>query len=480
MTQAKTQMTLDDVFAPRGIAIVGVSAARIAFAELVLHSLKEAEFPAIYPVNPKYQEVLGLPCYPNLNAIPGVVDHVVVNIPAEKTLALLDECAAKGVRSVHFFTAGFKESGDHDRAELEQQMLEKAKTGGFRIIGPNCVGIFVPKNRVVNHFNVPLDPGPVAFMSQSGGHAQNLPSFSAPRGIRFSKVVSYGNALDVDENELLDYFAADPETEIIAAYMEGVKDGRRFRRALTSAAAKKPVVIYKGGRTEAGQRAAFGHTASMISSVAVFDALCRQANAIQVNDIEEMIDVLTALRFIKPLPQGPHMALLGAGGGPSVLAGDETEKEGLRLPCFPAELQAELKAHLPVDGSIFINPLDTPNLATPEAIDIALNILGREPDIHMMVYHLGFHPIGSWGLGRLSEKAFLDPVIKAMTTAVKTHNKPILLALRPPQDLAGMEEFLAAQQAFTAAGLPVFYSLKHLARAVKRVIDNPTALTYTS
>jgi len=467
----KKKVTLDEVFAPRGIAVVGASASKIGFAELVVHSLREAEFPATYPVNPKYKEVLGLPCFPSLTDIPGPVDHVVVNIPAGKALELLDECAAKGVKSVHFFTAGFGESGYKERAELEREMLKKAQDGGFRIIGPNCVGLFVPKNRVVNHHQTPLDSGPVAFMSQSGGHAQNLPLFSASRGIRFSKVVSYGNALDVDENELLEYFSNDPETQIIAAYIEGIKDGKHFIKALREAASRKPVVIYKGGRTEAGKRAAFGHTASMISSVEVFDALCRQMKAIQVYNLDEMIDILTALRFVNPRPKGTGVALLGAGGGPSVLAGDEMEKEGLTLPNLSPEIQAELKKHLPIDGSIFINPLDTPNLISPDAIAIAMQILGKVPDIHMLVYHLGFHPIGNWGLGRLSSDDFLNQVIDSMRKTMQTYNKPVLLALRPPEDLAGMEEFLIAQKAFVNAGLPVFYSLHRLARAITRMVS---------
>ena len=140
--------------------------------------------------------------------------------------------------------------------------------------------------------------------------------FSDARGIRFSKVVSYGNGLDVNEIEMLEYFTQDPDTRIITAYIEGVKDGIGFHQALKKAAAVKPVVIYKGGRTEAGKRAAFGHTASMTSSVAVFDALCHQVNAILVNDLDEMIDVVTALTFADPLPEGNGIGMIGAGGGP--------------------------------------------------------------------------------------------------------------------------------------------------------------------
>ncbi len=468
--EQRVMPTLDEIFAPRGVAVVGASPRNLSFAELVVHSLKEAKFPAIFPVNPKYKEVLGLPCYASLRDIPGAVDHVVVSIPAESVLKLLDDCAAKRVRSVHFFTAGFGETGDVQGEELERAMLVKAKAGGFRIIGPNCVGLYVPKSRLVNNLNSPLEPGPIAFISQSGGHAQNFPDFSRARGLRFSKVVSYGNALDVNESELLDYFSRDPETEIIAAYIEGVKDGKRFMRVMGETASQKPVVIYKGGRTEAGRRAAYGHTASMTSSVAIFDALCRQVRAIQVDDLDEMMDVLTALRFVRPLPRDTGAAVMGAGGGPSVLASDEMENEGLRVPCLSAAVQAELKQRLPVAGSIFINPLDTPNLIVPEAISTAMQVLGRVPGIQMLIYHLGFHPISRWGLGRLSLENFVRPAIGVMKEALRDTGKPVLLALRPPQGHEGMTEFLAAQEEFVKAGFPVFYSMRQLARAMVRVI----------
>ena len=463
--------TLDEIFSPRGIAVVGASPSNLSFAELVVHSLKEAKFPAVFPVNPKYKEVLGLPCYPNLTDIPGPVDHVIVSIPAEAVLNLLDDCAAKRVRSVHFFTAGFGETGDAAKGALEDAMLAKATAGGFRIIGPNCVGLYVPKSRLVNDLNSPLEPGPIAFISQSGGHAQNLPDYSRARGLRFSKIISYGNALDVNESELLDYFSRDPETDIIAAYIEGVKDGPRFLKALAETAARKPVVIYKGGRTEAGRRATYGHTASMTSSVAIFDALCRQSKAIRVDDLEEMIDVLTALRFVHPLPRDTGAALMGAGGGPSVLAGDEMENEDLRMPCPSPAVQAELKKRLPVAGSIFINPLDTPNLVLPEAISKAMQVMGRVPEIHLLIYHLGFHPLSHWGWGWLALENFVNPAIGVMREAQRKSGKPVLLALRPPQDLQGMAEFLAAQEAFVKAGFPVFYSMRRLARAMVRVIS---------
>ncbi len=468
---AERQPSLGELFSPRGVAVVGVSPAQKAsFAGHAVQCLKEAGFPAVYPVNPKHPEVLGLPCYPSVAAIPGAVDHVIVSIPAESALALLDDCAAKGVKSVHFFTAGFKESGDPQRAELESAMLSKARAGGFRIIGPNCVGLFVPKSRLATTAGVPLEPGPVAFISQSGGHAHDLPFLGGQRGLRFSKVVSYGNALDVDECELLQYFCEDPETEIIAAYIEGVKDGRRFVSALREAAARKPVAIYKGGRTEAGKRAAHGHTASLTTSAAVFDALCCQVNAIQVGDVETLADVLVALRFASPLPRGTGVAVVGTGGGPSVLASDEMEQAGLRLPSLSPEIKAELRQILPLAGSIFDNPVDATTLLSPHAISATMRVLASVREIDMLVYHLGFHPVSRWGGGVISLPGLLGAIIDALTDARQATGKPVLLALRPAPDQTGTKDFFAAQEAFVRAGFPVFHSLRRLGMAMARVV----------
>ncbi|MDZ4230352.1 MAG: CoA-binding protein, partial [Dehalococcoidales bacterium] len=200
----KPRPTLEEIFHPRGVAVVGVSQSR-GWANTVVQSLIKAKFPAIYPVNPKYSEILGLRCYAGIRDIPGVVDHVIVSIPAAGVLSLLDDCAAKGVRSVHFFTSGFSESGYAERAELEKTMLDKARAGGFRIIGPNSVGLFVPASRLVNKLSTPLEPGHVAFISQSGGYVEDIHLSAAPIGLRFIKVFSYVNALEVNERELLEY-----------------------------------------------------------------------------------------------------------------------------------------------------------------------------------------------------------------------------------------------------------------------------------
>ena len=461
---------LETVFSPESVAIVGISGSgRMGFAESVLVGTQAAGCQHIYPVNPKYKEVFGLPCYPDIKSIPGKVDHVVVSIPASAVMDLLADCGKKKVKSVHFFTAGFSESGQADRVDLENRMLERARKDGFRIIGPNCVGFYIPDAHQANIVGVSYRPGPIAFISQSGGHAHNMVEFADPRGLYFSKVVSYGNGSDVNEVELLDYFAEDPKTEIISMYIEGTRNGPEFLRALKNAASKKPVVIYKGGRSEAGKRATFGHTASMTSSVAVFESLCRQTNAVSTDDIDEMIDVLAVFNQSKYLPEGPGIGMLGAGGGPSVQAGDVLEKEGLSLPALSKEAEAALKQVLPVDGSIFANPLDTPNMASPDAIGKTLEIIGKLENIHMLVYHQGFHPISRWGTGRFGSEEYKTAFVSSLLSARKETKKPVYTVLRPPLHPSGLAEFLAVQEALVQAGLPVFYDFVHFARALSGV-----------
>ena len=468
----KKTISLDAVFSPESVAIVGISGSgRMGFAESVLIGTLEAGCKKVYPVNPKYKEVFGLTCYPDLKSIPEKVDHVVVSLPATAVMALLEDCAQKGVQSVHFFTAGFSESGDADRAGLETRMLEKAKSAGFRILGPNCVGMYVPKSGQANITGVSHEPGSIAFISQSGGHAHNMVEYGDQRGLRFSKVVSYGNGLDINEIELLDYFSHDPDTRLIGLYIEGTRNGSAFKTALQQAAGLKPVIVYKGGRSQAGKRATFGHTASMTTSAAVFDAVCRQANVMQAENLEEMIDILSVLYLADSVPSGNGVALLGAGGGPSVLAGDIMEREGLCLPEFSSDSQKGLKQVLPVDGSIFTNPLDTPNMASPAAIQNALRVIGGIPEIHMMACHLGFHPITRWGMNRFSSDDFRRDFTNALLSAARESGKPAFAVLRPPMDIAGIQEFLLVQSGMVQAGVPVFHGLEAFAKAMARIVQ---------
>lgn len=352
-------MTLDYIFHPRSIAVVGASTSRWSAAtNLFLDTLAQFGYKGeIYPINPRMDEVSGLKAYPNVRDVPGVVDHVICMIPAEATRQLLEDCVAKGVKTVHLYTSGFAETGEVDRGRLQDELVSIARSGGIRIIGPNCMGIYCPGSGITYCADFPRERGNVGFISQSGSYSILVVRGAAARGVRFSKVVSYGNASDIDEIELLDYMSHDPETEVIAAYIEGTKDGQRLREVLKEAAAKKPVIIIKKGGTAAGSRGAISHTGALAGDDAVWEALLKQTGAIRVEDFEEMIDLLVTFRFFQ-LPHGRRVAVVGLGGGASVRASDECESGGLSLPPAPEELVAELKRFIPVAGSMLRNPID--------------------------------------------------------------------------------------------------------------------------
>jgi len=349
-------MTLDYIFHPRSIAVVGASTSPwSAVTNLFLSTLPPFGYKGeIYPINPRMDEVSGLKAYPNVRDVPGVVDHVICMIPAEATRQLLEDCVAKGVKTVHLYTSGFAETGEVDRVRLQDELVSIARSGGTRIIGPNCMGIYCPGSGISYCADFPKERGNVGFISQSGSYSILVVRGAAARGVRFSKVVSYGNASDIDEIELLDYMSHDPETEVIAAYIEGTKDGPRLRKVLTEAAAKKPVIIIKKGGTAAGSRGTISHTGALAGDDAVWEALLKQTGAIRVEDFEEMIDLLVTFRFFQ-LPHGRRVAVVGLGGGASVRASDECESGGLSLPPAPEELVAELKRFIPVAGSMALD-----------------------------------------------------------------------------------------------------------------------------
>ncbi|TDA33776.1 MAG: acetyl-CoA synthetase, partial [Hadesarchaea archaeon] len=306
----------DRVFHPRGVAVVGASSNPSKFGFIFYYGLKNSGAP-VYPVNPNEREVLGDKCYPTVDAIPHQVDYAVISIPAPSVPKVIEDCGRKGVKAVSIYTAGYGEEGTEEGRRRERELAETARRSGVRVIGPNCIGIYCPKGRLSFFAGLPLLEGEVGFLSQSGGHAEELAYKAENWGVRFSKIVSFGNACDVTPEELLEYLGEDPDTRIIGMYIEGSRNGRRFFEVLRRVAARKPVVVWKGGETEAGARAVASHTGSLAGSVQVWRAALRQAGALQVEDFEEMVDVLSALRYL-PLPKGRRVAVVGAGGGAGV------------------------------------------------------------------------------------------------------------------------------------------------------------------
>ena len=471
--------SLEYIFHPHSVAVVGASRRQPGGPSTnFVRALKEMGFPHIYPVNPKYQELDGVKCYPSLLDIEGPVDHVISSVPAPIVPQLVEDCIAKGVKTIHFFTAGFSETGEHERAELESRVVARAKEAGIRILGPNCMGLYVPQSRLAFTVGFPTELGTVGFLSQSGGNASDMVFTAATRSIRFSKVVSYGNATDINESDLLEYLAEDPETEIITAYIEGVKDGRRFFRAMKKAAAK-PLLVLKGGRTEAGARAAFSHTASLAGSIQVFDALCRQVGAVRVNSVEELVDLAVAFRYMGPStsqfgsPQGRRVAVVGVGGGSSVFAADEIAEAGLLCPPLPELTQAELGELVPIAGTSIRNPIDATSISEPIKLEQILRIAGQAENIDVVMYHMNI----GWGW-RLSSPTTteidtnrrIEMMVEQIIQSRQETGKPIVVVLRTPLDTRGMERTVLFQEKCCQAGCPVYPTIPRAANAVAKLL----------
>jgi acyl-CoA synthetase (NDP forming) len=460
---------LDYLFHPRSIAVVGVSGKPRDWGggNMFLKGLQQFGFPGpLYPVNPHVEEVLGLPCYPSLSAIPGPVDHVISSIPASGVLPLMDDATAKGVRSIHFFTAGFRETGDEERIALEREVLARARAAGIRLIGPNCMGLYCPSSGVSFGGDFPKEPGGVAFISQSGLNGEDLVHHAALRGVRFSKVISYGNATDLDESDFFEYCTADPETKNILSYIEGVKDGRRFQRALRAASAVKPTVVLKGGLTNAGDRAARSHTGSLAGSPQVWDALCRQAGVVSVDGLEELVDMAVTFHLLQP-PRGRGVAIIVVGGGSSVLAADRAEKLGLKIPPLSEDVQAKLRAFTPLAGTSIRNPLDTVALEDKDGFHKTVEIVGGSTNIDSIL----ILPRLDWWLDRVPDvDAMVQATVQKMREAADESPVPVALALRMPENARIMQAFERFYAGCAAAGLAVYPDFERALRAIARYV----------
>jgi len=461
---------LNDVFHPRSIAVVGVSAneLRESLMGWLPRLLGFGYQGRIYPVNPRASEIMGMKAYPSVRDIPGPVDYVIFNIPAQLTPQIMADCAAKGVKAVHVFTAGFSETGKEEGRRLEQELSSIAREGGVRVIGPNCMGIYYPKEGLTFYPTFCKEVGSVAFVSQTGAGAIRFVNLANDRGIRFSKVVSYGNACDLDATDFLNYLADDEETEVITCYIEGVRDGRAFFEAVRDCMKQKPVVILKAGVTEGGAAAAASHTAALAGNESVWRAFFKQTGAISVESLEEIVDVVQALLHF-PCPRGPRVGIVGRGGGIGVLATDSCEKAGLAVPSLTEETRSQLEKVNPEAGASVRNPVETAlGLAgASQFYQEGLKIVDADPQIDFILTHIGLDVYGGFGPS-LAEQ--LEQTMDILIETVKTMTKPVVVVLYPGARLDVISAVAQAQRRCLEARLAVYYTIEAAAKAVSKII----------
>jgi acyl-CoA synthetase (NDP forming) len=413
-------------------------------------------------------EELGVPNYPSLAAVPDEIDYVVCAVPRAIAPRIIADCAAKGVGGVSLFTSGFAETGEEEGARLQAEIGRIAREAGLALIGPNCMGVYCPRLGVRQSGEQPAgEGGPVGFISQSGTHAINFGVVGAAQGLRISTSISIGNAEVLDVPDYLDYLTSDPETRVIAIYVEGVKDGRRFLESLRRAAEAKPVVVWKGGVTEAGARATASHTAALASSNDVWNAVVRQAGAIQADTIDDTLDTLKALLFCKPATRG-RMGLMAMTGGQSVVITDAFVRAGLEVPLLTSASYEKLAGFFNIIGGSYRNPLDMGGTigfgGQSDALERLLQILDEDEHVDAIAMELAS---GFMARRWQADPASLDSMLDLLSAHQEGSAKPFLTILHPGH----LEDVtFHARTRVAERGLATFHSFERAGKALSRAI----------
>jgi len=466
--------TLEEILHPQSIAVVGASSNPGASGYNFTYHLLEYGFKGkIYPVNPRSPEILGMKAYPSIKEIPGTVDYVISAVPASAVLNMLDDCSQKGVKCIHLFTGRFGETGRPELAELEQSILKQARKSGIRLIGPNCLGLYHPREGISFGYGFPSEPGSVGLAAQSGGGALNFVYLGSLRGIRFSKVITYGNAIDLNECDYLDYFSQDPETKIILMYIEGLRDSKRFFKSLKQAASTKPIIILKGGRGESGMRAAASHTAALAGSTKIWETMTTQAGAISARDFDEMADLAVSFYFLPPV-HGPRVGVVGGGGGPSVLSADICEEAGLDVIPLPTEIREELKRQGNSIWDWIGNPTDS-SISGETAFSAGdmLQMMDRNQNFDILIGIMG----EGTPAGKEAILARRRGDVKSYVKVKKKISKPLLVMVE--EKSLGTKDYnnwrwrvmSEARAKLIASGIPTYPTMARTASTARKLVE---------
>ncbi len=429
---------LDAIFAPKTVAVIGASEKESGIARTVVSNLVNHPFGGtVFPINPKESRVLGIKAYPNVASAPERIDLAVIATSAPTVPGLIGECVAAGVKGAIILSAGFKETGA-EGAELERQILEQARRGQMRIIGPNCLGVMNTATKLNATFAKSMARrGNVAFISQSGALCASVLDWSLLEDVGFSAFVSVGSMLDVGWGDLIYYLSDDPHTRSIILYMESVGDARSFLSAAREVALTKPIIVLKAGLTEGAAKAAASHTGVLTGSDEVYNAAFRRCGALRVNSLADLFYMAEVLAR-QPRPLGPRLTILTNAGGPGVLAVDALFADGGELAELSDETIQALNHLLPPHWS-HNNPIDLLDDATPDRYARALEIAARDSNTN------GFLVI-------LTPQALTDPTetAKSLEPFAQRFGKPILASWM------GGAEAKAGENLLNHANIPTF------------------------
>jgi acetyl coenzyme A synthetase (ADP forming)-like protein len=443
--QRAAAASMRPIFAPRSIAVVGASRRRGNLGAEILHNLIAGGFRGpVVAVNPHAEEIEGVHCLASIRELTAPVDLAVIAVPASGVEAVVDDCIAKGIPAVVVISAGFTETGSNGR-EMEQRLVEKVRRAGMRMIGPNCMGVINTDPAVAMQATfVAADPlrGNIAMSSQSGALGLAVLDYATALNVGFSSFISVGNKADVSGNDLVQYWADDPSTDVILLYLESFGNPRRFAEIARRVSRRKPIVAVKAGRSAAGARAAQSHTGALASSDAIVADLFRQAGIIRAGTLEEMFDV-AALLSQQPLPAGRRVGIVTNAGGAGILAADACEANGLELPLPSPEVVAKLRGFLPPAASVG-NPVDM--IASASADDYRRTVQAMLDDDTfdaVLVIYIPVLPADALAVGTAIRACGAQaPAKTLLATYMGAHNTP--LALSPVPTFGFPERAVAA------------------------------------
>ncbi len=476
---SKVLKRFEPLFYPRSIALIGASQTAHKWGFGITFSLITGGFKGnIYPINLREKEILGLKAYPALADVPDEIDLVIIMIPPARVIDALRDCKQKKVKAAVIITAGYSEVGAEEK-KLEEELIREIKKTNMVVIGPNCMGIMCLDSDLNAFFSpATLPKGPLSLVSQSGNVGGSLTFFSELYNIGFNKIVSSGNEAATFCEDIIEYYGEDPGTKAILAYIEGVDNGRRFFEVAKNVTRNKPIVVLKGGRTEAGGRACSSHTGALAGSDYIFDSMCRQTGVIRAGDLDELF--LIAATFIgQPLPRGNRVGIITRGGGWGVLGADACAGQGLDVVALPEEVIKEMNEFLPSRWS-HGNPVDLAAGGGEEGLFKCMEILLGCPQIDSLM-QLGV------GVGtlrkRMAKSAQGFPQYKEVAKMVlkdsskqdrrhadivlklsRKYNKPIISY--SPSILRGQTGGSYTARAFSKAGRVIYSTPLQAARAL--------------
>jgi len=448
VTTPEDSVSLERLFNPRGLAVIGASNnAQKPGGRLLQYCLRHGSSATLYPVNPTSPDVMGIPAYRSVADIPGAVDVACVAVPQERTQAVVDECVQKRVKFVVIYAAGFSE---RSRTDAQASLIESARRGGTRILGPNCQGVVSAIHRMVGSYHACLDLTPVrghiGLVAQTGALGGFLCTALWERGLGLSHFASVGNEADLDVSDFVEFLARDPHTRVIGLFLEGVRDGYKFRRAANLAfQARKPIVVLKTGSSAKGREAALTHTGAITGSDRIYDGLFKQLRVVRASTLDDLVDTLVAFSC-QPLPAGPRTAFVSPSGAACSLLSDAAESADLAVADLASASLEQMRAIIP-SLAVAKNPLDivsvygNPNART--LIGDIIEIMARDRNVDMVIPGIT--------VGGTAAKEIIEHSLESATRVARPLGVPVLYWW-----LVDRESFREQEAAFAANGVPLY------------------------